>query len=102
MRQLGSHVQEAARDVDLERKLRARKIFSGPCKIMPVDGKTGDRMKLARETREGQKMATDETGRHTHIREGEKKAEPEEKQLIRGEMLKRQFKKQEKVIGFEC
>lgn len=46
-------------------------------------------------------MAKNETGRHAHIREGEKEAEPEEKQLIRGKMLKRQFKKEEKVTGFE-
>lgn len=42
VRRLDSDVQEATRDVDLERKAQSWEDFQMTCDVIPVDGETGD------------------------------------------------------------
>ena len=55
VRQLGSDVQEAARNVGLGRKAQDWKDFQMTCKDIPVDGETEDWIKLPRESRKSGK-----------------------------------------------
>lgn len=51
VRRLDSDVQEATRDVDLERKAQNWEDFQMTCDVIPLDGETGDWIKLPRESR---------------------------------------------------
>lgn len=70
--------------VDLERKAQGKKDFQLPLQVYASrwQNRRSDEI-TKREQREGQKMAKDETRRHSHTQEGEKEAEPEEKQSLR-------------------